>query len=306
MNRRSRLILLAVVCISISLNLLTFIVAYPETFKIDPGCCAHTALAKDFSAYYIAGWRLFHDTSKVYTPGALYDGGYPIFPQPESFKYLPSFLIFITPYLTLNYQNALILFDVTQFALLIPLAFLIYKLLENKGLAIVAIVSVIALLLPFPISNWGVSASYYWQWAEGQSKVLNTFLILLAFYLGKSKRPYLSGLFFGLSFFDPRFALMSIPLFIMYNRGKLRATGIATIASFAASNLSLLYPGTGSGFVQMVLNEGLATPVFPYAFIPLLTILAITIVNWKEIALTFATLFKLNPGKAELKTGSLQ
>ncbi len=297
MNRRNQLILLAVVCISIALNLITFIIAYPEIFKIDPGCCAFQPLAKDFSAFYTSSWRLFHDPSNIYTKGSLNDGEYLISPQPEPFKYLPSFLILVSPYLLLSYLNALVLFDVTQFVLLIPMAFLIYRLLEDKRVAVVAIVFIISLLLPFPLSGWGVSASYYWQWAEGQSKVLNTFLILFAFYLGKKKQPYLSGIFFGLSFFDPRFALLSIPLFIMYNKSMLQASSIATILSFAVSNLPLLYPGTGSAFVQMVLSAGLATPVYPYALIPLLTILAISIANWKEIALAFSGLLRVRAGQ---------
>ncbi len=293
MNRR--LTIIAVVCISIILNLITFIIAYPEVFKIDPGCCAHVPLAKDFSAFYTAAWRLLHDPSNIYTRGSLNNGEYLISPQPESFKYLPSFLIFVIPYLFFSYLNALVLFDITQFVLLIPIAFLIYRLLENKRLAAVAIVSIIALLLPFPLPGWGASASYYWQWAECQSKVLNTFLILLSFYLGKRKRPYLSGIVFGLSFFDPRFALVSIPLFITYNKTMLRASSKATILSFGVSNLPLLYPGTGSAFIQMVLNAGLATPVYPYAYIPLLTILAISIVNWKEIAQVFSRLLRPTP-----------
>jgi hypothetical protein len=291
MKRNSQIIVLAVVIsISIALNLLTFIVAYPEIFKIDPGCCAIRPLAKDFSAFYTGAWRLFHDPSNLYTKGALNDGEYFIVPQPEQFKYLPSFLIFISPFLLLSYQNALVLFDIIQFVLLIPIAFLIYKLLERKGVAAVAIVSVIALLLPFPLSGWGASASYYWQWAEGQSKVLNLFLILIAFYLGKKNRPYLSGIIFGISFFDPRFALLSIPLFVMYNQANLRKSVVATIAAFGVSNLPLLYPGTGSSFIQTVLNSGLETPVFPYAYIPLLTIIALSILNWKEIGLSLSRL----------------
>ncbi len=268
---------------------------------MDPGCCAHIPLAKDFSAYYTAGWRLFHDPANLYTPGALNDGEYRILPQPETFKYAPSFLVFIIPYLALSYQSALTLFDITQFALLIPLALMIYRLLENKHLAVISTVLVIALLLPFPIPNWGASASYYWQWAEGQSKVLDIFLIVLAFYLGKIKRPYISGVFFGLSFFDPRFAIISIPLFLVYNKEKVRASTFAATASVAVSNLPLLYPGTGSGFIQMISSGGLETPLYPYAYIPLLTVLALSVANWKEISRAFAQLSKSRSSQAGLE-----
>src|SRR5579872_2872807 len=78
-----------VVAVLLALNFGTLVAAYPETFEIDSGCCApNVALAKDFSAYYSAGWRLFNNPSQVYTHGLVNDGEYPILPQPEGYKYL--------------------------------------------------------------------------------------------------------------------------------------------------------------------------------------------------------------------------
>ena len=104
--------------IFIALNLVTFIQAYPETMVIDSGCCGTTPLAKDFSAFYTAAWRLLHDPSHIYTPGSLNDGEYQIYPHPETYKYLPSFLLMVLPFLALGYQQALTAFDVFQFLLL--------------------------------------------------------------------------------------------------------------------------------------------------------------------------------------------
>jgi len=81
-------------------------------------------LAKDFSAYYIGAWRLIHDPSKVYTRGLINDGEYQIYPQPQAYKYLPSFLMVVFPFLSLSYHDALIAFDAFQFMLLPLMAFL--------------------------------------------------------------------------------------------------------------------------------------------------------------------------------------
>ncbi len=218
---RSRTIFVAAVLCLIALNLVVLAAAYPETTTIDSGCCGDRLLAKDFSAFYTAAWRLIHDPGQVYTSGYVNDGEYHILPQPESYKYLPSFLLMVLPFTALSYQQALTAFDVFQFLLLPLIALLVYELTKEKGVAVAVIVAIIALLVPSPSPHWSLSATYYWQWAEGQSKVLETFLLLLGLQLGKSKRPLLSGVVFGLSAFDPRFALLALPLFFMYNRPSL-------------------------------------------------------------------------------------
>jgi hypothetical protein len=183
-------LLLAGVVVLIALNLYTLMVAYPETYTPTPGInTSGSILAKDFSAYYVGAWRLWHNPSKIYTMGAVGSGEPAILPYPETYKYLPSFLLLVSPVLSLGYQQALMAFDIFQFMLLPVMAFLLYRLLGKKGLAVTFAVMVIALLLPFPTQNWGFSASYYWQWGEGQAKVLGTFLLLLSFYFGSRDKP---------------------------------------------------------------------------------------------------------------------
>lgn len=285
---RKKIVVLSIVLVSILLNLYTFIQAYPETFAIDSGCCASQILAKDFSAYYTGAWRLFHDPSNIYTQGLLNDGQPPIYPQaptlqPEPFKYLPSFLIFISPLLFLNYQEALIVFDIIQFLLLPLMAFLIYILLKERSILTIAVVLVIAVLQPSPVPHWGLSVSYFWQWGEGQDKVLNTALLLLSFYLGKNHKPILSGVTLALGAFDPRFFLLSLPLFALYNRLNLKKAGLSLVASLATLNSPLLLDGIGLGFLRMAVERGAGTPLYYYALIPFLTLVSITVVNIKEI-----------------------
>jgi len=277
-----KVVLAAMVCL-VALNLFTFARAYPEIFTLDSGCCASQVLAKDFSAYYVGAWRLFHDTSNVYTPGAVSDGGPSVYPRPESFKYLPSFLLIISPFLLLSYQNAIVAFDALQFLLLPLMAVMIYRLVRSKGVAVTLIVAALVLLQPSPAPQWGLSVSYYWQWADGQTKVLETFLLLLSFYLGAAAKPRLSGAAFGIAAFDPRFVLISVPLFLVYNRRELRAAASSAAGLVVVSNLAFLSPGVGTGFATMLLNSGITTPPYYYSFIPLLTVVCLTILNTKEI-----------------------
>jgi hypothetical protein len=192
----------------------------------------------------------------------------------------------VAPLLVLGYQQALTAFDVIQFLLLPLVALLVYKLVGEKGLAVTVVVAVLVLLQPLPLPHWSISASYYWQWAEGQSKVLDTFLILLSLYLGKVRRPALSGVVLALSAFDVRFAVLALPLFVM-NRTSLRRALLALVGAFLVSNAMLLYPGIGYGFLTMLVTTGLTTPLYYYALIPLVTILSITAARYREVLAAF-------------------
>ncbi len=281
-------ILIISVTILIVLNLYTFIAAYPETYTPSPGINTQgTILAKDFSAYYAGAWRLWNNPSQIFHFGAL-GGAEPITsPQPEAYKYLPSFLVIVTPLLSLDYQQALLAFDIVQFLFLPIIAYMLYKLLESKQLAVTFAIMAIALLLPFPSPNGGLSLSYYWQWGEGQAKVFLAFLLLLSFYLGSKGRPVLSGIALALGFFDVRFGLLALPLFIMYNRKNLKTAIPSAVSALAISNIMLLYPGMGAGFISMVFGSGITTPLYYYALIPFLTLMALIAANFKELVATF-------------------
>lgn len=287
-TRLTKSVFIVGVAVLIALNLYTLIVAYHETYTLDSGInSSGTILAKDFSAYYMGAWRLWNNPSHVYTLGSLGGGEPLILPHPEAYKYLPSFLLVISPLLSLNYQQALLAFDIAQFMLLPVVAYLLYMLLGNKHLAVTFVVMVIALLLPFPTSQWGFSPSYYWQWAEGQAKVFVTFLLLLSFYFGSRGRPYLSGIALAYGFFDPRFGLLAVPLFIMYNRKNLKAAAASTTCALVLSNLMLLSPGMGSGLMGMVFASAVTTPLYYYSLIPFFTLLCLIFVNFKELVAAF-------------------
>jgi hypothetical protein len=284
----TKAILIIAVTILVTLNLYTFIVAYPETYTPSPGInTSGSILAKDFSAYYVGAWRLWHNPSQIYHFGALGTGEPLTPPYPEAYKYLPSFLLVASPLLSIDYQQALLVFDIIQFMLLPVMAYMLYKLLGGKHLAVTLAVVTVALLLPFPTLNWGLSPSYYWQWGEGQAKVLLTFLLILSLYLGSKGKPVFSGIALALGFFDLRFGLLAIPLFVLYNRKNLKVASLTALAALFLSNLMLFYPGMGTGFVSMVFSSGITTPLYYYALIPFLTLMALIVVNFREMVASF-------------------
>jgi hypothetical protein len=286
--RFGKRVLVLGVAVLIALNLYTFIVAYPETYTLTPGInTSGSILAKDFSAYYVSSWRLWNSPSQIYTVGAI-GGGEPLIqPYPQTYKYLPSFSFILSPLLLLDYQQALTTFDIFQFLLLPLMGFLLYHLLQKKGLLIVFVVAAIALLMPSPTPNWGFSAIYYWQWGEGQAKVFSTFLLLLSFYFGSRGKAYLSGAALAFGFFDPRFGLLALPLFLMYNRRSLKAATLGAVGVLLLSNGMLLYPGMASGFLHMVWASAVTTPLYYYALIPFLTLSSLMVVNLKELVAAF-------------------
>ena len=297
----SKTIFVIAVAVVIALNLYTLVVAYPQTYTPSHGITPTAPiLAKDFSAYYMGTWRLWNNPSHLYTSGSLNDGEPVILPHPEPYKYLPSFLLIVSPFLALSYQPALLAFDIVQFLMLPAMAYFIYKILSGKPLAVTIIVVIIALLLPYPTAQWGFSPSYYWQWGEGQAKVFITFLLLLCFYLGWRGKPVLSGIAFAFGFFDPRFGLLAIPLFVTYNRKNIKLAGASAAVSLLLSNGMLMISGMGSSFVAMVFSNAVATPLFYYSLIPLVTLSTLIAVNFKDEGRAFG-LIKTSAGSKAAK-----
>ena len=274
-----------VVVLSLALSLVAFAIALPETTRADSGCCApgSGALAKDFSAYYVAAWRLFHDPANIYTKGSVPDGGPQVLPQPQGYKYLPSFLVLAAPLLLLPYQTALLAFDFFQLLLLPLVALLLYRIMKGRGVVAVAVVEAAVLLVPSPYPGWGLSAAYYWQWGEGQAKVLVTFLLVLALYLAKTGRPKLAGVACALASFDPRFLILAVPLLAAYSKGKWRQVAAAFAAAFVLLNLPLFSFGVTVRMVQMLESGGALTLPFPYSWIPVVAVALLTVVDWRLV-----------------------
>ena len=54
------------------------------------------------------------------------------------------------------------------------------------------------------------------------------------------------------------------------------------LVALLVSNFALFYPGTGLGFLNMALGSA-AERLYYYAFIPLLMIISLTVVNGREM-----------------------
>ena len=259
-------ILILVIAIAIALNAFTFLAAYPETFK--PMSAIY---ARDFSAYYIGEWRLFNNPTTVYI-GGNQPGDYHISPNVQTFKYTPSFLIFFAPFMTLSYQTALNVFDILQFVSIFALGLFIYKIVKDKKLLGAAISAFIVLIAFIP--------GYYSGYAQANAHIIQTSLIVGALYFGFSKKPWLSALLFAVAAFDPRAALLALPLLFWYNRQKLLKFGVVAIGFLAALNLPFFfYYSIGLNFLQTEVNGDIVSQIYPYDLIPIIAVVTLTVLE---------------------------
>jgi len=291
LSRKIGIILL--IALLVFLNLSIFIYAYPQTFKPEA-----PTLARDFSAYYLGEWRLLHNPTQIYS-ASVQPGDYPIQPQPQPFKYTPSFLILFMPFLTLSYQNALDAFDIVQALTILALAFFVYKLVENKNLFVGVAAAVIVLVDPIliaPSASYSIagflhyrmlslhvqtfSPSYYCGYLLANAHILQTALLVGAIYFGYAKKPWLSALLFSFGAFDPRVALFALPLLLWYNRGSLWKFIGGSVAFLAATNLPFfLYNGVGFAFLATETNAATVSQMYLYDWIPLYSIVALSMLE---------------------------
>jgi hypothetical protein len=284
--------LISVILIAVALNAFTFCLAFPETFKPESG-----TWARDFSAYYIGEWRLFHNPTTIYWGGAQ-PGDYQILPSPQTFKYTPSFLILFAPFLALSYRNALTVFDIIQVALLPALAFFVYKMVKDKNLVFAAVAAVIVLIEPLPtpplnqtalnllqyrffsLNAQSFSPSYYIGYLLANAHVLQTCILVGALYFGFTKKPWISALLFAIGSFDPRGALLALPLLLWYNRKQIRPFIIGAASFLAITNLPFFfYHDIGLTFLRSETSGTIIAQMYPYDWLPLYAVAALTIIE---------------------------
>jgi hypothetical protein len=87
---------------------------------------------------------------------------------------------------------------------------------------------------------------------------------------------------YATAWFDPRIALLALPLFILYNKAKLRSSLVYGAGALIIINVPLLYPPMGINFVQMAPTFGLAD-VYYYSLIPILTLVSLMVVDRSEL-----------------------
>ena len=106
-------------------------------------------MARDFSAYYIGAWRLFHNPAQVYQGGCIVER---LSDYNRTIKISSTRLhsYSFSPFLTLNYQEAFVAFDIIQIVLIALLGFFVYKLVKDKNVVLGTIAAVVVLIEPLP------------------------------------------------------------------------------------------------------------------------------------------------------------
>ncbi len=300
MRRRfsNKQILVLIILLAVAFNVLSFCVAYPEITT------PHSQnLERDFSAYYIGAYRLFHNPTQIYAEATQPDD-YPLPLQAQPFKYTPSFLLVMAPFLALDYLSALTVFDFLQIALIPLLAFFVYKLVKDKNVVLGSIAAFIVLIQPLPtpsmnvpweppvdlwlfhINSQSFSPSYYCGYVYINAHVLQAILLVGALYLGYTKKPWASALLFSFGLLDPRAAIVTFPLLLWYNREKIRPFIVATTVFVVATNLPFfLYSDIGLTFLRTNLNGYVITQSYAYDWIPIYAAIALTAVEIATIVL---------------------
>jgi hypothetical protein len=292
LNKKNAII--SVIILAVVINFQIFCYAYPQTFEPQT-----PTLARDFSAYYTAAWRLFHNPSAVYAYG-VQPGDYPIVGQPQPFRYPPSFLIWFAPFLTLSYQNALNAFDILQFLSILALAFFVYKLIINKPLILASVVAVIVMVDPILFApsvkysvtgflHWRIysmhvqtiSPSYYCGYLLANAHILQNTLLVGALYFGFAKKPWLSALFFTFGALDPRAALFALPLLLWYNRHEIRKFIVGSAVFIGVTNIPFFfYHGIGFALFQSNFSSSVnLAEMILYDWIPLFSIASLSILE---------------------------
>jgi hypothetical protein len=291
LNKKTAIVSVIVLAVVLNFGILCY--AYPQTFEPQT-----ETLERDFSAYYTGTWRLFNNPTKTYYEGSL-PGDYPLTGEPQPFKYTPNFFILFTPFMLLNYQNALNAFDIVQFLSIIGLAFFVYRLVENKNLFLAAIVSVIVILQPILITpsisyDWAnflhyrllslqvqtFSPCYYCGYQLANAHILQNTLLVGALYFGFKKKPWLSALFLTFGAFDPRCSLFALPLLLWYNRQSLKTFIGGAALLLAVTNLPFFfYEGVGFIFLDSVVHGSVVSQMYLYDWIPIFSTVALTLLE---------------------------
>ena len=292
-SQTARICFFLLATVLIILNGLTLLSALPYTSGTQIFCDSHGCItvARDFSAYYEAGYRFISNPTQVYHEGNL-SNDYPILPNPQNFRYSPFFLpLFIVPLVIFfDYPNALLVFDMLQFMLLPLIAYLLFKImreisgkddfLENRVFAFFSLTLLFALLQPLvpSISNLTFWSWSYWRlWEQGEARVLQTMFLVLTFYLILKDSRH-SGTPFVLSSFDPRMSIISLPLifFLCLKRRNLRKFALSSIISFVLIYApTLLYANLASQFYNSIFVNDFA--IYSYEWIPVLTVVSLTV-----------------------------
>jgi uncharacterized membrane protein len=110
--------------------------------------------------------------------------------------------------------------------------------------------------------------------------VLQVTLLIAALYFGLTKKPWISALLFAFGAFDPRGAVVALPLLLFYNRKKIFSFLIGVASFLAITNLPFFfYSNIGLNFLQSETRGSIISLMYPYDWLPIYSIIALTLLE---------------------------
>ena len=179
------------------------------------------------------------------------------------------------------------------------MAFFVYKLVKDKNIFLGVSAAVIVLVDPIliaPSASYSIagffhyrmlslhvqtfSPSYFCGYELANAHILQTVLLVGALYFGFAKKPWFSALLFAFGVFDPREALIALPLLLWYNRASLWKFVAGSAGFLAATNLPFfLYNGVGFSFLATETKASIVSQMYLYDWIPLYAVGALSVVE---------------------------
>jgi hypothetical protein len=184
-------------------------------------------------------------------------------------------------------------------------------------LVLVAIAAVVILIEPLPtppisqaafsllqarfssLNPQSFAPGYFVGYAVANAHVLQVVLLVGALYFGLTKRPWFSALLFAFGAFDPRAAIIMLPLLLWYNRQRIRSFAVGAIAILGITNLPFFfYYGIGFSFLHQEVSGNIISQMYPYDWLAIYAVVVLTII---EIINVTDTKLNLTPTLKESK-----
>jgi len=132
----------------------------------------------------------------------------------------------------------------------------------------------------FSLNPQSFSPSYYAGYVLGNAHVLQSTLLVGALYFGFTKKPWFSALLFAFGAFDPRAALLVLPLLLWYNRKSIFPFLVGAASFLAITNLPFLfYYGIAFSFLRAEMSVSTISLMYSYDWLPIYAVLALTILE---------------------------
>jgi hypothetical protein len=199
----------------------------------------------DYRAFYAAGEiiangeidQLYTTTRQSHYQRQLFDDRTIVVP----FAYPPHFALIYAPLSQLPFRTSYAIHSLVMAAALALACFLIQRIYP-------ALIKTPDLLFFLALTSYPILRSVF----GGQNTALSILLIVLCWYKVLHNRHYQAGIFLGLLFFKPQFAVPLAGLFLLSGRWRVWVSAGATAAVLFAFNTALMGPGWFADWFEFV------------------------------------------------------